>query len=773
MSIFEGTYKSLLEGVSQQTPQERRDGQLGEQINMLADKVTGLRRRGGVLLDFVLARSPDCYFKIAMLGGEPYIMSIDTKIGTLNVRHFRNHGWHTETYTNDYFKAESKSAFRTTTSRDNFFIVNTERIPTKVLTGDAGKNPADYGYFSIRGSQFSKSFTIDVKHPSLPDGKVSKTVTAHDDTAAKATPEWVAEELFNQFNNDSAFNSKVTSTRTGVTISFELKVKDDSDAYLDVQSSSTSGGFVMVSGSSRVATRSELLGVLPPALDGYIMAVGNTGNSVYYRYRDATKKWSEVAAYEKPYKIKDEPMYFYIDSDGSFHLKPLGIQPRSAGDADNNPDPSFLEFGVTGIGAYQSRLVLLSGAYVHLSKTNTFNQFMRTSVAELLDDDAIEISSAALSSAQFEYCIPYNKDLVLISQNQQAVMPANNTVLTPKSAVIYPSTDLDLSLSAEPVSVGRTMYYSYQRGEDYYQIGEFIPNTYADAQYYSQNLTDHIPLYATGVCTNMAASSTNNMCVFSSDSKELLVNQYMWAGEERVQMAFHKWVYPYPVRYSQFINEYLVTFMDLGDGTTLVGTQNVQLNQLRTKPVPYLDVYSYVDIVDGVGKLPNLLYKWKNLDIKGVIYDDINRRHKDVHIEINSETNTIKCPYNGRIAIGIPYKSSFTLTPPFMKDENEKVIAGARSTVQSLRMTFENTGKFNIKVQDTMGVSYDRGENTATTWSEADLGYSWVNSIGSVVIPCRTQLSSTECSVYTTGTTDMNVVSVEYTLRVAAKRRRI
>lgn len=771
MTIFTGTYKSQLEGVSQQTPQERRDGQLGEQINMLSDKVTGLRRRGGVLLDYILERDPDCYFKIAMLGGIPYIMSIDPKTGTLHVKKFRDHGWKTETYTNDYFKAKSKTAFRTTTSRDNFFIVNTERTPTKVLTGDAGVNPADRGYFSIRGSQFSKSFTIDVKHPSLPNGGISKTAIASDNTAAQATPEHIAKTLFDAFNGDSAFNSKVTSTLSGVTIAFELKTKDDTDAYLDVQSSGTAGGYVMVSGSSRVSARSELLGILPPALDGYIIAVGNTGNSVYYRYSDKTKKWSEVAAFEKPYKIKDEPMYFYIDDSDNYVLKPLGIQPRTAGDEDNNPDPSFLEYGVTGIGAYQSRLVLLSGAYVHLSKTNTFNQFMRTSVAELLDDDAIEISSAALSSAQFEYCIPYNKDLVLISQNQQAVMPANNTVLTPKSAVIYPSTDLDLSLAAEPVSVGRTMYYSYQRGVDYYQIGEFIPNTYADAQYYSQNLTDHIPLYATGVCTNMAASSTNNMCVFSSDSKEVLVNQYMWAGEERAQMAFHKWEYPYPVRYSQFINEYLVTFMDLGNGKTLIGTQNVQLNQLRTKPVPYLDIYTYVDIVDGVGNLPDFDYTWDESQVKGVIYDDINRRHKDVQIVIDGKS--VKCPYNGRIAIGVPYMSKFTLTPPFMKDENDKVIVGARSTVQSLRMTFENTGRFNVHVQDTMGTSYDRGENTATTWSEADLGYSWINSIGSVVIPCRTQLSSTECSVFTTGTTDMNVVSVEYTLRVATKRRRV
>ncbi|WP_236502141.1 hypothetical protein, partial [Escherichia coli] len=74
-----------------------------------------------------------------------------------------------------------------------------------------------------------------------------------------------------------------------------------------------------------------------------------------------------------------------------------------------------------------------------MSATADFNVYMRTTVEELQDDDPIEVSSTALSAAQFEYAVPYNKDLVLLSQNQQAVIPANSTVLTPKTAVVYPS----------------------------------------------------------------------------------------------------------------------------------------------------------------------------------------------------------------------------------------------------------------------------------------------------------------------------------------------
>ena len=87
-------------------------------------------------------------------------------------------------------------------------------------------------------------------------------------------------------------------------------------------------------------------------------------------------------------------MCVYISSTGAPILKTLGILSRSAGDEENNPTPKFIGYGITGIAAYQSRLVILSGSYVNMSKSTEFNQFLRSTVTELLDDDAIELSSA-------------------------------------------------------------------------------------------------------------------------------------------------------------------------------------------------------------------------------------------------------------------------------------------------------------------------------------------------------------------------------------------
>ncbi|WP_236516490.1 hypothetical protein, partial [Escherichia coli] len=86
---------------------------------------------------------------------------------------------------------------------------------------------------------------------------------------------------------------------------------------------------------------------------------------------------------------------------------------------------------------------------------------------------------------------------------------------------------------------------------------------------------------------------------------------------------------------------------------------------------------------------------------------------------------------NGRIYLGVPYESSLTLTPPFVKDDKGRVVAGSNSTVVDLTMTFKSTGEFEYHVSDTYGDVFD-DETSAQAWSEAQLGYTRVNTVSDV-----------------------------------------
>ncbi|QGH73782.1 putative tail tubular protein B [Vibrio phage vB_VhaP_VH-5] len=775
MAVYEGVYKSLLQGVSQQTPQERTDGQLAEQINMVSDPVTGLRRRSGTKLLHVSWLDPEGFLDIVKINGVPRLVHIDTSTGTLTV--VPDIAQEQLTLDNVYqvTRAEfvtdgGKSALKTVTIGNEYYIANTELVPRVVPSSTANDklDPSKHGYFSVRSTAFERYYTIVITYGS----EYYSAGWTTGNTAAGASPESVAVGLVATLKaNHPNIVDKLNFHRQGNTVAVEV-INKSSTGVLEV-TSTTGSTYMFTSGLSRVTSKTELLGTLPAALDNYVVGVGTEKNSAYYKYGHSNRVWAEVGAYTPPTKYVDVPLVVDLSEDDAITVQPLDLKSRSAGDELNNPYPSFIDYGITGLGAYQSRLVILSGAFVCLSKTTDYTEFMRTTVEELLDDDAIEISSASLSSAQFEYAVPFNKDLVLIAQGQQAVIPANSTVLSPKTAVIYPSTTLEVSLAVKPVTASRTMYYVFQQGSDYYQVGEFIPNAYTEAQLYSQNLTDHIPLYAEGVCTSVAASTNNNMIVFCSGTTDLLVHQYMWVGDDRPLMAFHKWRFADQIKHVQFLDDYLVLFSKDSLGNLVISTANTQLNQLTTKPVPYLDNYVYVDIPStgrvDVSSSPT----WgvvSDTQAQAVIYDSTTARHSVVKYSL--DLFAMVCPYVGRVAVGTPYESTFTLTPPFIRDNNGKVVTGTRTTLQSLKMTYKNTGTFNVEVADTMGQSYD-DERTAYTWSEADLGYTWVNSVGSVNVPCRTRLSSTECTVSTSGTTDMNLITTEYIVRTAQKRRRM
>ena len=64
--------------------------------------------------------------------------------------------------------------------------------------------------------------------------------------------------------------------------------------------------------------------------------------------------------------------------------------------------------------------------------------------------------------------------------------------------------------------------------------------------------------------------------------------------------------------------------MDDGNGGLVVGSLNVQLNQLDDKPIPYTDLYQYVQIQGRVQELPTRLAQVCSTRYSSTIYDSRN-----------------------------------------------------------------------------------------------------------------------------------------------------
>lgn len=50
--------------------------------------------------------------------------------------------------------------------------------------------------------------------------------------------------------------------------------------------------------------------------------------------------------------------------------------------------------------------------------------------------------------------------------------------------------------------------------------------------------------------------------------------------------------------------------------------------------------------------------------------------------------------------------------------------------------------------------------------SEISIGSTWINDVSTTMLPCRVRLNSARIALATDSTTDMNVLTAEYTIRI-------
>ena len=200
MSIFESSYKSLLQGVSQQLPRERLPGQVGSQDNMLSDPVTNIRRRPGAQFRYsvpmpdVTSNSVKAWF--TDIGGFKVHVLLDTINGSLKVL---DEEYNLLEYFPDqtYLQTTDASKIRSTTVGDEFFLANVDKVPS-ITAGTSGINPTRRGYFYIAAGSFSRGYSVTITSSV---GNITASYTTPSGTtagdAANSTPDYIATQLAN------------------------------------------------------------------------------------------------------------------------------------------------------------------------------------------------------------------------------------------------------------------------------------------------------------------------------------------------------------------------------------------------------------------------------------------------------------------------------------------------------------------------------------------------------------------------------------------------
>ena len=780
MSIYEGSYPSLTHGVSQQVPFGRIEGQHEEQLNMLSDRVTGLRRRPGIQYKTLLAMDTFDSIKSFYIeqGDSSYHVLINNKTGTVYT--FDSNYTLLNTKQDNYFIASKATSIHEAPMTGSTWLLNTEIKPTLGPAIAGTQNPDRCGWFQVLTGAYSRSYALTLSVEGVYTGTftyVTPSGSGAGDVAA-SIPEKIANAIAVSMNATPALTAIFNVTQVGPYIAITKKTGLGGVNPVKVAALGTKTHSV-ASGVMQVTLVTDLPANLPPVAEGFITAVGSKPDALaYYRWSDATSTWIECGSYGSADTLLNTPRKLTIEGVTVTHEVPV-FEGRRAGSEHNNPYSAIITYGITGLSAYQGRLVLLAGGYACLSASNRPLRFMRSTVVDLRDDDPIEISAGALTAAVFRYAIPFNKDLVLISGAHQAVIPVGSTSITPKNAMVVLSSRESINTAARPCVMSRTLVYSTAVSSDYLGAGELIPSQYSASQYSANNLTAHIPRYIAGGCRSIANVSASSLGCYlaTGDLNSALVQEYTWEGDERSQNAWHKWEFLPDILSMHTDNNILVFTFRIGDNV-VIGTldaRSASYQQLGAIPA-FLDMRIDVTVTDNQFYVP--------MHLRNAAYASRIRAAQAagamsgepvgiVTIDTNTwVATTVRSFREGQLTVGYSYKSALTPTEPFARDKNRAPIQSAKIRLLRYTLGVRNTGEFDIT---TKSIDYAdvTVEDSAVLWSSVELGLGAKQAVeyGRVVVPVRAAAPKTKVEFSTDNTRELNIVNLGYLINSVVKHR--
>ena len=776
---YEGTMPSLLQGVSQQIPRERQPGQLGALQNMLCDPVTGLRRRPparSVSLTSMVAPADDFLFTAYIeRGTDGRHLLINTQTGYWQLLS-KDTGTLVNSGTSAYLQTSiGATSIQTASINGLTYILNTEKQPVTTVNNTGRIDPSTTGFFYITTAAFEKTWSVTVQSSDLPGGSVTGTTTSGstENFGIQGKPAAVIDRLYTDLITNGVPSANI--------VKFEQYLFFRNLAGINVTSDSGKT-YAVWSNQSRVDLESDLPASLPSAADGCMCRVGKAGSDpAYYRYDYASRSWEEVGAYGSISSVSNMPLELAADD----NIIVRNFEGRLAGDDDTNKDPAFIENGyITGIAAFQGRLVLLSGASVCMSASGLYQRFYRSTVTSLLDTDRIDIASASAQDSVFRTAIQFNRDLAVFGDSMQAVVPGGNA-LTPTNASISLTSEFSCDSRVSPIVTGQTVLYANRRNQSYAGLLEFVPSAYTSSQYVSQDATVHLPKYIPGRIMNMDVSSVTNIGFFrySGERSSLLVYEFLWGSDgAKSQAAYHKWVLPATILNMHAQSELMYLFVRGANG-------NVQALQVDPREgfvagaaydYPYVDLPLPVTVSSRSFSLPAALR------FSGITVDDIALAYKEDATAAGSElglssldaswnVQTVRGVPDGSYYVGLRTEALAKLTPPMLKDQNDNLVGSGHVRLLRLDVAIRSSGDFDVEVLDTTRDVDTNDEVSGVLMNSKELapGLPLKADLGNIIIPCRTNSDTTEVTLSTSGTQEMNVLDVSYILRYNQRRQRV
>lgn len=705
---------NIIGGVSQQPPALRVVNAHEEVINTWPSLVSGLQKRPGsqviARLGSAITGTVKHHTYNDPVSGQTFFLIVqDNSLRVFNQFGVEKtiSGSMAGSYLN--FLADPKKNCRLLTVGDTTFILNRKIIPTTSAVTEASPrvNPVNRWTVFVSEAVPNAYYTLYV------NGVQKATMLTKnnlDATKAVEKTSEIAESLRAQLATAGYTVTRYNST-LALTVAGGLKV----EVYQD-----GNAGKALKVYSTSVPAFTDL----PPQEEvGRILLVQGDPNEKgddYFVQFSSDGRWIETYGYGSGTTINAATMpmkLVYNQGTDTFSLSTHTWGPRLVGDTTTSPPPSFIGNTISSLVVFRGRMGFLSDENAVFSEANLYENFWRTTVIQLLDDDPIDLSVVSGRVSVLNHAVPFNKKLVLFADQAQYILDTGD-VLSPKTAVAAFSTAFQNSINQVPVNVGPYVYFIDDSGVNLRLMEYFTDN---NAQ--TENADDasiQIPEYMVGPVRNMAGSSRlSTIFVQGAADNALYTYRFTFGDQQKIQSSWGTWTFNGQIKAFEFVDASLYLFINRLDGLYLerVGMEEDAKRTLTAFPVdldqkitlaactrsfsastgkttitlPYAYPTSLVALVLAPAAT-NSGIQFPMTLVSGNVFT--------VDGDVTAFTDAI---------IGQRYSFSWVLSTQYMREQKGQgmvVIQDGRLSMRYLSVQYKDTSAFTIKVTHTNGQVY-------------------------------------------------------------------
>lgn len=751
MGLINHSIPNLINGVSQQ-PETLRLGSQGEvQENGMSSVVEGLRKRPPT--EFIKRITTSSYTNpfihtINRDSNERYVVIItQDSIKVYDIDGTEKtvvDGGSSGTFNGYLNETNAKDNFEAVTVADFTFIVNKNKTVAKDNTVSTAR-PFEAIYSVTQG-------VTNTKYELKINGTTYDYTT--DATASNFQTQNIATQIYNQISGLSGF----TVTNLGS----DLYISNSSDFTISAVDGYGNQASQVIKGKT-----TKFSNLPPKAVNGMVVEIsGDTDNqfdNYYVKFESDGNTdegvWRETvqSGLKNSLDVSTMPHLLIRTADGNFRFTPADgssytisstsydVQQygsRVAGDTTSAPDPSFVGRKINDIFFFRNRLGFISDEEVNMSRAGEFFKFYPETVTTILDTDPIDLSVSHTKVSILRHAIPYNEELLLFSDQSQFILGGGNT-LTPSNVNVNVTTEYEASLKTKPVGSGRSVFFTFAKG-GFTGVREFFTNIDGEVNE-ADDVTGAVPKYIPKNVFKMAIATNENIlaCLSSDEQNALYIYQWYESNNQKVQQAWHKWIYGASANTTILNMDFIETTLYL----LVQRTDGVHLLSIDTAPASVDTDATYLTHLDmkvneGTTGLSSSYSSGTNqttITIPYTKYNDMQVVTRNVSGSstiagqiipiVSSSTNQIVVSGDHtatKFFIGEKYTFKYQFSQQYVRltgSGSRTAIKEGRLQIRNWTVSYDNTGYFQVNITP-------KGRDTTTeTFTGAIVGSGTVNGI--------------------------------------------